>query len=503
MVMRILCLGNNTEDTDIRTRLLADQNMVKCHGLISELDCPVDKQSIKNPGYYHSSVYDLEYHRLIELAQEFDQLVILNQPKEQYSHPDAFYKTIRAAKQISATVPVVYLDSTHETGITFFEELTTTNKSFCIFPFIELLAINGQTTVCCRSSTPITSLTEALDFKNDPHYKKIRNNMLSGVLMPEHCSSCYKLEEQNILSSRIQETIEWTNRLNLSNIEDLNSLHDPVYYEVRPSNICNLQCRICGPDSSNLIAQEYKKINLITDYNKKHYSNFDFIKIENIKRLYVAGGEPTAMPEFYNFIEKCIQNKQTDFEFVVNTNGTKLNEKFKKQLTKFSNLQFIVSIDGLDDLNHYIRWPSTWSTIVDNVKFIIQNKHTVSINTTVSIYNICSLYKLLEFFDHEFAGILVHCQFAESKNDIFSALHFPNRNLVLENLVRIRELKCYKNDLLLQSFVDGVIMHYDKNFKLDLEKLKNFFEFNDKLDQSRDIKLADYIPELEAARKLI
>ena len=46
-------------------------------------------------------------------------------------------------------------------------------------------------------------------------------------------------------------------------------------------------------------------------------------------------------------------------------------------------------------------------------------------------------------------------------------------------------------------------MHYDKNFKLDLEKLKAFFEFNDKLDQSRNIKLADYIPELEAARKLI
>ena len=88
-------------------------------------------------------------------------------------------------------------------------------------------------------------------------------------------------------------------------------------------------------------------------------------------------------------------------------------------------------------------------------------------------------------------------------HQLFSAINFPDRNLALENLVRIRELKCYKNDLLLQSFVDGVIMHYNKNFKLDLEKLKDFFEFNDKLDQSRNIRLADYIPELEAARKLI
>jgi len=56
---------------------------------------------------------------------------------------------------------------------------------------------------------------------------------------------------------------------------------------------------------------------------------------------------------------------------------------------------------------------------------------------------------------------------------------------------------------LVQSFIDGFIMHYSNNFKLDLEKLKAFFEFNDKLDQSRNIKLIDYIPELEAARKLV
>jgi hypothetical protein len=46
-------------------------------------------------------------------------------------------------------------------------------------------------------------------------------------------------------------------------------------------------------------------------------------------------------------------------------------------------------------------------------------------------------------------------------------------------------------------------MYYSKDYSLDLEKLKTFFEFNDKLDQSRNIKLVDYIPELEAARKLI
>ena len=86
---------------------------------------------------------------------------------------------------------------------------------------------------------------------------------------------------------------------------------------------------------------------------------------------------------------------------------------------------------------------------------------------------------------------------------MLSALNFPNRDLIINNLTNIQKLKCYQNDPLLQSFIDGVIMHYENNFQLDLEKLKTFFEFNDKLDQSRKIKLTDYIPELEAARKLI
>jgi sulfatase maturation enzyme AslB (radical SAM superfamily) len=321
--------------------------------------------------------------------------------------------------------------------------------------------------------------------------------------MPEHCSHCYDLEKQGILSARTQETVEWANRLNLSNIDDLDNLQHPVYYEVRPGNTCNLQCRTCGPDSSNLIAQEYKKINLITDYHKKHYLNFDFVKLENIKKLYVAGGEPTAMPEFYNFVEKCIQTKQTNFEFVVNTNGTKLSDKFKKQLKEFSNFQFIISIDGLGELNHYIRWPSKWETIVDNVKYLKEQNYPVSFNTTVSIYNIFQLYDLLAFFDKEFPGILIHTTFASANTNELSALNFPNRNLIIDNLMGVQKLKCYHNNPLLQSFIDGVIMYYSKDYSLDLEKLKAFFEFNDKLDQSRNIKLVDYIPELEAARKLI
>jgi hypothetical protein len=501
--MKILCLGNNTEDTDRKTRQLALDNSSVCYGLLSELDYPIIEDLVLHDGYYHSSVYDITFGRLIELSKQFDQIIILDQPKHQYSHPDAFYKTIRAAKEIAKTHPVVYIDPTYEHGITFFQDLVNTNKSFCIFPFIELLSDNGNTTVCCRSSTPIIPVKALDNFRTNAQYHEIRTKMLNGEQIPDHCSSCYNLEKQGIVSARMQETVEWCNRLDLNSIDDLNSLTDPAYYEVRPSNVCNLQCRMCSPESSNLIAREYKKINLISDLPNKEFADFDFIKFDHLKKLYVAGGEPTAMIELYNFLDRCIDNKQTDFEFVINTNATKLNSRLKQQIKHFSNLQFIVSIDGFEDLNHYIRWPSDWTTIVDNVTYLKQHNHVVSFNVTVSIYNIATLNQLLKFFDTEFTNTLVHCQLADSKDDILSALNYPWTDQVLNNLIQVRRLNCYKNDPLLASFVDGIIRQYQKRKDVDLDKLAKFFKFNEVLDQSRNIKLEDYLPVLAQFKELL
>ena len=86
---KVLCLGNNTEDTDVRTRKLAGNT--PCHGLLTEI------RSIES-GYYHSSVYDLNVSELLELIKSFDQLIILDQAKSTWSHPDAYYKTVQVAK---------------------------------------------------------------------------------------------------------------------------------------------------------------------------------------------------------------------------------------------------------------------------------------------------------------------------------------------------------------------------------------------------------------------
>ncbi len=486
---KILCLGNNTRDTDIQTRELAKVDNTVCHGLIIE-HLPIAT------GYYHSSVYDLEFGKLLDLIDNFDTLIILNQPKETWSHPDAFYTTIQVAK--NSSIPVVYQNTEEAKDIAFFESLVQTNKSFCIFPFIELLVQNGSTTVCCRSSKPITTIDKLENYNSDIHYLKIRNKMLSGELIPEHCQSCYNYENKGMLSARQQETIEWANRLNLKSLDDLINIQTPSYYEVRPSNICNLQCRSCNPGNSNLIEKEYIKIGLHDADQKFTHTNFNFVKFDNLKKLYLAGGEPTAMPDVYTFLQKCIDENNVDFEFLINTNAVKFSDKLKELFKHFTNLHFIVSIDGFEKINHYVRWPSEWDTIIENTHYLTEHKHKVVFNVVVSIYTISRLDQLLKFLDEEFPNTLVHCSLAEFKDDLLNPLNYFDHTLK-DRLVKITKLNYYKNDQLLKSFIDGLISYYE-NPKINTQILKEFFEFNDKLDQSRNIRLKDYIPELEEYR---
>lgn len=498
--MKILCLGNNTEDTDNKTTVLATAAQSTNYGLLSELEQPLEIPT--NSGYYHTSVYDIDYGRLVDLAREFDSVIVLDQPVEQYSHPDAFYKTIRVATEIKEFCSVTFLSESQSNGITFFEDLVKTNKSFCIFPFIELMSANGSTRVCCRSTVDLTPLSDLGSFKDNPAYTNIRNKMLAGEKVQPHCNQCYQIEERGIASARMQETVEWANRLNLTNLDDLAKIEKPAYYEVRPSNVCNLQCRSCYPASSNSIAREYVKLNWpVKEYSE--YADFDIIDFTNLKKLYVAGGEPTAIIEFYDFLDRCIKAKQTDYEMLVNTNATKVNSRFKQQLKHFSNLQFIISIDGFDRLNHYIRWPSDWQTIVENTHYLNNHGHKISFNTTVSIYNVAFLDQLFEFFDREFPGVLVHASFAETPENRLSALHYPDPQAVLISLERVTKMQCYKNDWLLKSFINGLIAHYQNNYRYDPVLLSKFFAYNQALDQSRDIDLENYLPELAKYKQLL
>lgn len=495
--MKVLCLGNNTELTDQMTTELAEQNNRINYGLLSDLQSSLDIVNLSiNDGYYHTSVLDINPGRILKLSNVFDFVVVLNQPVQLWNHPDEFYTTNKIA--LSMKVPVEWQDIQGKHQVEYWSNLVESNQSFCIFPFIELLVDNNHTKVCCRSDKSIVNINDLKDFATDKNYSLIRENMLQGTKLSEHCGLCYMSESRGIKSARQQETVEWAIRLNLNSVDDLSTITKPVYYEVRPSNVCNIMCRICQPTSSNKIEKEWKTLGWIDPDSKISYSNFDIVDTNDIKKLYVAGGEPTAMPEFYKFLQTCIDNKDTNFEFLVNTNAVKFSDKLFDLIGHFSNLQFVVSIDGYKLANDYSRWGSKWQTVITNIKKLIKNGNKVTFNVVVSLYTIFSYADLIHFLNTNFPNCLIHCQFAENVYPFI----FEYSDEQIHKLETIKSTKIYSDDELFKSFVDGAIQ-LAKHSILDKEKLQHFFNFNDTLDISRNSCLNDSIPELENLRKLL
>jgi len=505
--MKTLCLGNNTEDTDTKTRELADQNNQPCHGLLSELEGHLLAEQYSQAGYYHSSVYDLDPGRLTALLPEFDQVIMLDQPKSQWSHPYAFNKTIQAV--MSQGERGSFVNPELSKTYTVFEELVTNNKSFCVFPFVQLYTFSNGTAVCCRSSEIITKIQDLQDWQNDPGYQQIRSKMIAGEPVPKHCDFCYRQEAKGITSPRQVEATEWMQRLNIDSLDELLKLKKPAYYDIRPSNKCNLMCRMCNPDDSHLIAQEYNKIGIVYHENQrhmdapKHFIDFNIVDLDSVEKLSVAGGEPSIMIEFYKFLEKCLAVGRTDFEISITTNANRFNNKFKSLIEKFPNVSLIVSIDGYQDLNHYIRYPSQWNNIIENMRYLQQQKILFSTHTTISIYNVNSLHLLLEFLDREFPGVIADWDFVENPKILLPFL-FPDAQSVVESLQAVTRTNCYKNAAqIFQERIDSCLEYFSKHHVVQTDQLQQFFSFNDKLDQSRSMRLSDYVPVLDKYRDMV
>jgi MoaA/NifB/PqqE/SkfB family radical SAM enzyme len=370
------------------------------------------------------------------------------------------------------------------------------NDSFCMLPFVHLhVDEQNDIKLCCNASESIKKYSNEFNFDTDPDLVDVRNKMLAGEKV-KYCNRCYDIDQLGAKSFRYYHSNEWITNLKIEKVSDITT--DLIFYDVRNDNTCNLGCRMCGPGFSSQLEKEFIKLNWLAPTFRQKYKLNEIINLQKIKKLYVAGGEPTLMPEFKEFLEQAVKENRTDIELRIITNGTNINKEFAMLLSNFSNKEFTISIDGYDQVNRYIRWPSNWISLVENIKRLYKITDRISFNVTVTMWNISVLSKLIYFLDKEFNSSNVFLSIDEGMNSPFN---FPNKELVLEDLEKLKNTASYKID----KFKDRVEYFITRitNTEIDKEKLKNFFEYNDTLDRSRNVKLVDYIPELEECRKAI
>jgi organic radical activating enzyme len=449
------------------------------------------------------------------------------------------------------------------------ELVTPVSKTFCVLPWIHMSTRpNGQLRLCCNSNASSTSKdaneyatdpaigairdpsgqpanlksTDLLEAWNSDFMKSTRLTMLDGEI-PSSCTKCFIEEKNKIISKRLWETYYWQSRFDydelISNTAEDGSVPDKIYYlDIRLGNLCNLKCAMCSPHDSSSWTTNWKKIKIhsksefvnsyIDSWDKDNgldsrgvynwYENPKFIErffeqLSNVKQLYFAGGEPFLIKEHYRILEKCVElNLSHNIELRYNTNLTHLPDRLFNLWDKFKSVKVTCSIDGFNRVNHYIRYPTDWQTVVNHLRILDDTGD----NITVTMACCISSLNVFNFDD------FVKWKFQQKFNKINAwpdAAGIINWHLVyLPSFLNIRTLPADKK-LLVKNKIEGLIdwLRNNHNDSTDFEKvcgipklrgmidymmeedwsnkLTDAREFLLGLDRERGIDINEYIPE--------
>ncbi len=291
-------------------------------------------------------------------------------------------------------------------------------NSFCVMPFVHAFVTPNAIGPCC-AYTNNPKLNSAKTYWTSEQLKNIQQNMLNNV-RDKGCEICWKKEDRGFSSLRQHSNEIYKEHIN--NIKNKSEIKNPFYLDLRLGNLCNLKCRMCISEWSSQIAEEILS-NPNEDWNdtptqKIIEINEDTWKlledwIPNVKRVFMTGGEPTIIKRNLDYINKIIETGYAkNIELIFTTNATNINKKFLELKDHFKNIHFSVSIDAVNDVANYIRFPSNWKTIKQNLKLIGQNNVGVAINTTIQWLNMTRLNEMFKFIEEyvaskpkQFAGV--------------------------------------------------------------------------------------------------
>ena len=325
------------------------------------------------------------------------------------------------------------------------------SKTFCILPWTHMASYtDGSALLCCVANSRKELNLNKMSLEevwNSRHFKDARRLMLIGRPVQE-CAACYKLEEIGMYSHRQIENHIWENKLGVDYINQLiestnldGSLDSKwITLDLRLGNTCNLQCVMCRPiDSSKWLKHAtILKEELTTDakWDWKHkvekYStnNFDWYKdkkfledfyqsAENIRHIIFGGGEPLYIKEHKEILENLVKNGYSKhIELRYHTNGTIYDPEVVELWSKFKFVDVMISIDGAKEVNDYIRYPSEWNIIEQNLKLYDNTPSMIDVKI------LCTVQALNIYFLPDFINWLFVQKFKKiSKTNLDGTFH--------------------------------------------------------------------------------
>ena len=197
---------------------------------------------------------------------------------------------------------------------------------------------------------------------------------------PAECLRCYDTERVNGKSIR-QNAIEFDAKQTNKNYLIVGGILD---------NVCNSACFTCSKEYSTKIGSLTDKIYPIVD-NSEAYWN---LPLERVVHLDINGGEPSASKNY----KRILQNLPPNLESLrLNTNCSLIIEELEDIVAKGIDVTVTVSLDGIEAVHDYVRWPIKWDKFYSNLMIYKQMNVKLNTWTTVSALNIRDFKNILKF----------------------------------------------------------------------------------------------------------
>ena len=272
------------------------------------------------------------------------------------------------------------------------------SKTFCVLPWDHLAtSTNGDIIPCCVAGKNGGMNLKSMSFKeawNSEFMKDVRRKMMKGEEVSV-CKRCYVEEAAGIESHRVLSNRHmWPYTGPYEELLE-DTTEDGFYYgairslDLRLGNTCNLKCVMCRPHESSKWAGDLAKVaSFVTDEvvaidfrSKAEFENEDYSwakspqfwddvykLLPKLRDIIMGGGEPFLIKEHNDFLKKCVElGFAQNIEIRVHTNGTVLPDEILELFVHFRQVEIMVSLDGLAEKNHYVRYPSNWANIVSNL----------------------------------------------------------------------------------------------------------------------------------------
>lgn len=248
-------------------------------------------------------------------------------------------------------------------------------------------------------------------------WQQLRDKFLAGE-KPAECKRCWVEEDAGKRSMRMIYLDERKENLDL--IADGSWEKGPVSITIKTSNVCNLSCKTCwGQESSGFrregehYEKQYGAIgNSCTTPEPRHMPEADARQYaefsDNVKYLEFFGGEPLMNKTHFILLEEIIRRgRAREISLFYSTNVTIYAPPEAAELWRhFKAVKMGLSIDGIHEGFHYMRWPGKFERIERNIQRYqteltpFLNQHGTKFQLvgapTVSIYNV---YNIDETYD--------------------------------------------------------------------------------------------------------